>query len=255
MRWLVTCALAVSVFSIVAGVPAARAVAPVAVTMGTTWDGPGHALQDIVDAYIGVPGAVNVHTDYVGAHVGDNDPFYWIDSQFPVMLVTTIAANSNRNVLGWYHETGVKPVLDGVSSGIIFPGGQPNGAANAIVFPSGTQKFGFYLDTQVSVWTTTGKQDQIFYTNRFLNDIGPYGNGAVHAPYDGDVQALVFDVSRWKGAHTWLVCFEDTDSGLPVTSCCSGTDNDYNDLVFEIRANGATPVKPTSFGALKAAYH
>ena len=95
---------------------------------------------------------------------------------------------------------------------------------------------------------------QYFFTNRFYNDKGEGGLGATHVPFDGDVQALVFDVSQWKGANTWLVCFEDRDSGLPVTPCCQGTDNDFNDMVFQISALGATPAQSLTFGQLKAKF-
>ena len=64
----------------------------------------------------------------------------------------------------------------------------------------------------------------------------------------------MFDVSRWKGPNTWLVCFEDLDAGDPITPCCSGTDDDYNDFVFQVTALGATPARTLSFGALKTRY-
>ena len=137
---------------------------------------------------------------------------------------------------------------------MVFTGHESGGSDAIINFPSGLSKFGFYLNTHQQVGTPSGKKNQIFFTNRMLNDAGPFGYSATHAPYDGDVQALVFDVSQWKGANTWLVCFEDTDSGLPVQACCSGTDNDFNDMVFQVTALGATPVRSLTFGALKAQY-
>ncbi len=254
MRWLSPCALAVIVFTPIAGVRSAEAASPVPVVFGTTWDGPGHSLQDVVDAYIGTPGAINVQTDWVGAHAGDLDPWFWVGGSFPALMITEVAGNANINELGWYKETFSRPVLDGIDDGVVFTGSQTGGASTVITFPSGTTKFGFYLDTHILVTTPGGPEEQVFYTNRFLNDIGPYGFAPTHAPYDGDVQALVFDVSRWKGPNTWLVCFEDRDSGLPVTSCCSGTDNDFNDMVFQVTAYGATPVRTLTFGALKAKY-
>jgi hypothetical protein len=132
-----------------------------------------------------------------------------------------------------------------------------------------------------------------FYTNRKLNDCGPNGSGAVHPPLDGDCQALVFDVSRWAGPGVWLVCFEDSDTGgtLAVEDDdaadddlqgdddgegddhdnngthkpnednprdkvrrSKGCNNDYDDAVFEVRADGATPAHSLSFGALKVIY-
>jgi len=254
MRWLLLTVVAACFAASSLNVVPAHATSPVAVVFGTSWDGPGHELQTIMDAYIGTPGAVNVHTDFVGAHAGDLDPWFWVGSSFPTLMITEVAGNANINELGWYRETFVKPVIDGVDDGIVFTGGQSSGASTVVTFPSGTSKFGFYLDTHMTITTPSGAQEQVFFTNRFYNDIGGYGYGATHAPYDGDVQALVFDVSRWKGVNTWLVCFEDRDSGLPIEPCCSGADNDFNDLVFQVTASGATPTQSITFGMLKARY-
>jgi len=253
MRWLLAGALVLSVGGALMGAAPARATAPVPVAFGTTWDAPTQTLQKIVDAYVGVPGAINVHTDFVGAHPGDLDPWFWVGSQVPALLITEVAGNANLNVLGWYKETGTKPVIDGIDDGIVFTGPQGAGSNKIVVFPGGLTKFGFYLDP-VNSGCTSCPPHQYFFTNRFYNDKGPGGTGAIHVPFDGDVQALVFDVSQWKGLNTWLVCFEDRDSGLPVTPCCSGTDNDYNDMVFQVTALGATPTQTLTFGELKTKF-
>lgn len=254
MRWKISFALS-GFLALCITFAASPAGAVVPVVFGTSWDGPGHGLQDVVDAYIGVPGAIHVQTDYIGAKPGDLDPWFWVGPSFPALMVTAIAGNANVNELGWYIETGIKPELDGAHDGLVFSGLQPTGANTSVVFPSGTTRFGFYLETHVDVNTPSGRVHELFYTNRWYNDLGPQGAGAIHAPYSGgDVQALVYDVSQWKGPNTWLVCFEDLDSGDPVASCCSGTDNDFNDLVFQVTALGATPAGTLTFGALKARY-
>ncbi|HTR96421.1 MAG TPA: DUF4114 domain-containing protein [Candidatus Acidoferrales bacterium] len=257
MRWPVSLALALVavLFAAIATPPPAAAVAPVPVIFGNSWDGPAHDLQVIVDNYIGVPGAINTRTDYEGARPGDIDPWFWVGPGFPALMVTEVAGNADINVLGWYKENGLPPVIDGVDDGVVFTGPQGGGSGTVVSFPSGTTKFGFYLDTQQYFTGPDGQAHrQIFFTNRFDNDKGLHGAGATHVPYDGDVQALVYDVSRWKGPNTWLVCFEDLDAGGPVTPCCSGTDDDYNDMVFEVQALGATPTRTLSFGALKSRY-
>jgi hypothetical protein len=77
----------------------------------------------------------------------------------------------------------------------------------------------------------------------------------VHAPFDADVQALIFDISAITGTpNQWLVCWEDLDSGAPIQPCCEGVDNDFNDFVMEVTAVGATPVQPVTFGGVKARY-
>jgi hypothetical protein len=258
MRWLYPAALVAIVYITPVGVPVSHAASPVPVAMGASWDGTNNDLQHIIDVYLGAPGLVNVQTDYVGAHAGDLDPWFWVGSTIPTYLVTEIAANSNVNEVGWYRETFVKPVLtgDGLHDGVVFNGPQGAGQSALVTFPSGTQKFGFYLDTHQTFSMPSGSQEEIFFTNRFYNEPGYRGEAPTHAPYDGDVQALVFDVHEWKGDNTWLVCFEDIDSGAPITPAwaCDRTDDDYNDFVFLVTAYGATPAKTTSFGALKSRY-
>lgn len=250
MRLLSTLVVAASVCASATFVSPTRAASPIPVAFGASWDGPSHTLQGIVDGYLGVPGALNVQTDFIGAHAGELDPWFWVGNSIPALMITEIAGNANTNVLGWYRETGVKPVLDGVDDGVVFTGGQGPNSSAVVLLPGGTTRFGFYLDPAPG--GPAGHER--FFTNRFLNDIGPTGAGAVHAPFDGDVQAIVFDVSRWKGPDTWLVCFEDLDSGLPIAPCCAGTDADYNDMVFQVTALGATPTRTLSFGELKARF-
>ena len=254
MRWLLACALVVSVYMLPATASPAHALSADSVAFGASWDGPQNDLQHVVDTYIGTPGAIDVRHDFVGAHPGDLDPWFWVGSGFPAMMVAQIAGNANINELGWYLETGTKPLLGPGNHGVVFDGPASARISRVITFPTGTSKFGFYLDTHQLALTRAGLEEQVFYTNRFYNDIGPGGRGPVHAPSDGDVQALVFDVSKWKGDNTWLVCFEDLDSGQAITPCCDGTDDDYNDLVFVVTALGATPTRTLTFGQLKAHY-
>jgi hypothetical protein len=241
--------------------PMASANATVPVSFGTSWDGPGKDLQSIVDALYG-PGKLNVKTDYIGAHAADPDPWFWVGDHFPAMLLKEVAGNANRNTIGWYTEpvifhAGQPPVLynDNIRDGIVFDGPAGAGAQAVITFRS-VVKFGFYMNPNGPLNATNAPEPEKFWTNRFYNDLGPDGSGALHPPFDGDVQALVFDISKIVNVpDTWLVAFEDLDSGAnpgPSSSC--QTDNDYNDLVFELTALGATPVQPMSFGQLKARY-
>jgi len=234
--------------------PPAQAVGPMTVVFGTSWDAPSGSLQNIVDSYLGSPGLVNVTTDFVGAGVGEPDVFFWIDDDFPALLVREVAGYQNVNTLGWYKETGAQPVIDGVDDGVVFAGAVSAGGAAVITFPGGIQNFGFYLNPNGTGSSQNAPEPEHFFTNRLFNDLGPSGAGAIHAPFDGDVQAIVFDVSPWKGEGTYLVCFEDLDYGANPAPCCTGTDNDYNDLVFEVRTLGSTPAEKISFGGLKARY-
>ena len=246
-----TCALAVSLAAVLA-LPAAAGVVPV--TIGTSWDGPSQTLQKIVDNRYGV-GAINVQTDYMGAHPTDPDPWFWIDSRLSALLVTEVAGNADYNVVGWYLENGTRPTIDGIDDGVIFNGVATDGDMAYVTFDKPMTRFGFYLNPNGPFDAPFASEPEKFYTNRFYNDLGPSGGTALHAPYDGDVQALVFDVSRFTMPNTWLVCFEDLDAGSnPGAMGTSATDNDYNDFVFEVTAFGATPTLPMTFGALKSKY-
>ena len=39
----------------------------------------------------------------------------------------------------------------------------------------------------------------------------------MHAPFDGDVQALIFNVSALRGYPSYIVAWEDNDSGSPLS--------------------------------------
>ena len=248
VRRVLCCALA-ALFA------AAPAHAVVKVVFGTSWDGPTHELQAIVDGLYGA-GQINVKTDYLGAKPGDPDPWFWMDSTFSSLLVTEVAGNADYNQVGWYTETGSMPVLtnDGVHDGLVFDGPASAGASAIVTFARPT-RFGFYLNPNGPRDATNAPEPEKFYTNRAFNDLGPDGKGVLHQPYGGDVQALVFDISRFAGANTWLVCWEDLDSGaMPGPWGQAQTDNDFNDFVMEVTALGATPAHELSLGALKARY-
>jgi hypothetical protein len=241
---------------LLAVVLASPAGAAVTVALGTSWDGPDHTLQKIVDARYGA-GHINVATDYIGAHVGDIDPWFWVGEHFSALLVTEVAGNANRNTVGWYQETFTAPVIlnDDVHDGVVFDGPSGAGASRLVTFSQPLTKFGFYLDPNGPLDAVNAPEPERFFTDRFDNDAGPIGTGALHAPTGGDVQALIFDVSPWTQPNTWLVCFEDLDAGaMPGPQGSAQTDDDYNDFVFEVTAFGATPVTPTTLGALKAQF-
>lgn len=226
--------------------------AQVTVVFGTSWDGTANSLQKIVDARYGA-GAIHVTTDYIGHNAGQPDPFAWTDMRFDAMIVREVAGNANANVIGWYKEAGSIPAIDGIDDGIVFNGIDGAGATKFVSF-STPIKFGFYMNPNGPGNATNAPEPEKFYTNRKFNDLGPSGGAAIHAPFDGDVQALVFDISNVvHSPNTWLVAFEDLDSGANPGSCCT-TDNDFNDLIFEVHAIGTTESRLTSLGRIKAMY-
>jgi hypothetical protein len=247
--------LALAACTACSGASSARA-GTLPVVFGRSWDGDANSLQRIVDARYGV-GKINVQTDYIGAHPGDLDPWFWVDDHFTAIIVREVAGNANRNMLGWYLETDTRPQLTAnlVSDGLVFDGPSGTDANMAVLFPRPLTKFGFYLNPNGTGDAVNAPEPEVFFTNRFYNDAGPSGTAALHLPSNGDVQALIFDVSAWTAPNTWLVCFEDLDSGAaPGDPGQSQTDNDFNDFVFEVHALGATPVAPVSFGEIKRRY-
>src|SRR4030095_2834622 len=108
--------------------------------------------------------------------------------------------------LGWYEETldGSTPVIDAVNDGVVFDGPTGEGAGTVIVFGRPLYRCGFYLDPNGAGSSNFAPGSEKFFTNRRLNDSGPNGAGALHAPVGGDAQALVFAVSRRTRPHTRL---------------------------------------------------
>lgn len=226
------------------------------VTFGTSWD--NTPLQDILDAELGA-GAIDVATDYEGYHAGDADPAYWEDLGLDGIIVREIAGFSNRNTLGWYAEDlGGVPVIDGVDDGIVFDGPLGSGDAATIVFPGGLTRFGFYLNPNGSQdGGANAPEPELFFTNRFYNDLGPDGSGSPHAPFDGDPQCLVFNITHLRGGvPTFILAWEDLDYGSPITPAYSwsATDNDYQDLVVEVQALSPVGVEPATWGGVKSLF-
>ncbi len=239
--------------SLLAGAGAASAMP---VVIGNSWD--SIPLQQILDNRYGT-GVINVATDYEGHNPGDADPPYWQDTSVGGLIIREIAGYANNNTMGWYAETlSGRPVIDGIGDGVIFSGAMSAGATTAIAFPNGLTRFGFWLNPNgggdSGAWAP---EPEKFFTNRFYNDIGTTGAGATHAPTDGDVQCLVFNISHlYNGVPTYIVAWEDLDYGSPVTAAYSSTstDNDFNDLVVEIQAASPVPVQSESWGSVKALF-
>ena len=230
---------------------AACAHASARAVIGSSWLSPAGRLQSLIDATYG-PGSIQVQTDYLGARDGDPEVIVWNSVKATAFQVREISGTAHRPDFGWYLESGdgAPPPIDGRDDGPLLKSGGPPGAT--LGFGRRPRQIGFYLRTADA---GSGLGPRTFYSNRLYNDLGPGGVGALHEPFTGgDIQALVFDVSHWTRPNTWLVCFEDHDSGAVPGPCCSGTDNDYADYVFEVRAESTTGALAPSFGYLKALY-
>jgi hypothetical protein len=255
----------------------AAAAAPVPVTFGDS-----RSLQDLVDHRYG-RNHIDVTRDYIGARAGDIDPWFWVGDRIGAVRVRVVKRDKDLRILGWYMENSSQATLP-TNGGVLFAGRPGPHEEAFFILPGARTRFGFYVDA-LSTGVPPGVTER-FYTDRLLNDCGPDGKGAIHPPYDGDVEALVFDVSRWAGPDTWLVCFEDVDTGGVVTDGTGGEnpdvgdnhgnprkldteddddgddpdDNrqrlgcDFDDAVFEVHADGATLARILSFGGLKLLY-
>jgi len=250
--------------------------APIPMTFGRSI----RTLQELVDQRYGA-NQIDVTRDFIGARAGDIDPWFWVGDPGGAVRITVVRRNNDRDRVGWYEENGgLARIPD--DGGVLFSGAVQSHEEAVLPLPGFRIRFGFYVEGSATGSGTTGSK--LFFTNRKLNDCGPDGTGAVHTPLDGDVQALLYDVSRWAGPDTWLVCFEDHDTGGALMAGGDGSyddrkktnprwrrprnesvddlgsadswwlDSDYSDVVFEVKAEGATPARGISFGGLKLLY-
>jgi len=223
------------------------------VEMGSSWS--GVTLQDVLDVQYG-PGAVDVNS-YFGSSPGDPTVPYWFDSSLGGLIFREIAGFLHTNTMGWYIEDGSMPTIDGIDDGVIFNGLDSEGHDVVVNLP-GEVKFGLWLDPNGPNDSHNAPQGEYFFTNRFYNDIGPDGGGTTyHGPTDGDPQALIYNLTPLNsGIPTFVVAWEDLDYGSEITLNYDplGTDNDFTDMVVEIRAYSPVPTHKSSFGQIKGLF-
>lgn len=219
-------------------------------------DGWSHvSLQDVLDAEYGA-GVVDAQA-YFGSGPADPDVPYWFDSSIGGLLFREIAGFAGSNTMGWYVEDGSIPTLESLQDKVIFIGGNGIGDQVTIHLP-GQVQFGLWLDPNGVYDSHNAPQGELFFTNRFYNDIGPDGSGTTfHGPYDGDPQALIYNLTPLnRGVPTFVVAWEDLDYGGEVTLSYDplGTDNDFTDLVVEIQAFSPVRANESSFGKVKSLF-
>ncbi len=122
-----------------------------------------------------------------------------------------------------------------------------------ISLPSGLTRFGFYMNPNGSEdGGVNAREPEVFFTNRFYNDLGPNGGTAAHAPLDGDLQCLVYNVTHlYHGVPTFVLAWEDLDYGgvLGIE-----TDNDFNDMVVIVQAQSPVPNETMSWSSVKTLF-
>jgi hypothetical protein len=241
------------VLLLVTTLPAAAA-SPVPVTIGRSRDGVLWDLQRIVDKAFG-PGRIDVRNDYIGAHADDPDPWVWSAVPGKGIMMTLVAKKHPNGTLGWYREQGSVPPLNGFADGVVLERSRLRAVPTALKLPSSVREFGFYVQREPgSTYIDGDGAANAYFSNRRYNDVGAHGAGAAHAPYDGDVQMLVYDIGRLTSPNTWLVAVEYSDTGDPTGTGDGQSDNDFSDFVFTVSGVGVTPTLSTSFGRLKALY-
>jgi hypothetical protein len=235
-------------------VPATTAHAEFTVTWGTPWD--GVSLQQVLDAEYGA-GAIDAASDYIGAQPQDLDPPYWLDAGFHSWVVRELAGSSGTNDMGWYEVGCCRSQLEELVDKVILAGPTSEGATVELSFPSGVTSFGFYLNPNGDADAPNAPEPELFFTNRFYNDIGPSGQGALHEPSDGDPQCLVYNITQLRdGVPTFVLAWEDQDSGGTISPgyLPDHTDNDFQDLVVEVSAGSPMPTDQSSWGQVKALF-
>lgn len=232
----------------------ATAASPVSVTIGRSRDGVLWDLQRVVDKAFG-PGRIDVRNDYIGAHAGDPDPWMWTTVPGKAIVMTLIAKKHPNGTLGWFCDQGTPPLLNGTGDGVVLERSRLRAAPTTLRLPSTVRRFGFFVEREPGGIDIDGDgQANVYFSNRMYNDMGAHGTGAVHAPFDGDVQMLIYDIGRLTSPDTWLVAVEYSDAGDAVGTQDGQSDNDYSDFVFTVTGVGVTPTLATSFGRLKALY-
>ena len=232
----------------------ATAASPVSVTIGRSRDGVLWDLQRVVDKAFG-PGRIDVRNDYIGAHAGDPDPWMWTTVPGKAIVMTLIAKKHPNGTLGWFCDQGAPPLLNGTGDGVVLERSRLRSAPTTLRLPSTVRRFGFFVEREPGSTDIDGDgQANVYFSNRMYNDMGAHGAGALHAPFDGDVQMLIYDIGRLTSPDTWLVAVEYSDTGDALGTQDGQSDNDFSDFVFTITGVGVTPTQATSFGRLKALY-
>lgn len=228
------------------------AASPLPLVLGSSREGALYDLQKKLDRYVGA-GRIQARTDYVGARPGDPDPWVWLNPGKP-MLLTLLDRKSAPARIGWYAEGCGVPLLNGATSAVVFDQNPMRGDPKTFRVPSSTRCFGFFVAMDDAGASARSADGFTTFTNRMWNSPGPGGTGAMHEPYDGDIQMLVYDISRWAGPQTWLVACEASDSGARIGHGPDDSDNDFTDYLFTVTGVGITPTKGVTFGELKSRF-
>jgi hypothetical protein len=169
--------------------------------------------------------------------------------------MTLLEKKYSVGTVGWYSERGGVPVLDGVHDGLVLDRSRLKTTATALRLPNTVKNFGFYVSRDAGGTGLDGDAEPyLYFSNRMLNNAGSAASAITHAPWDGDVQMLVYDLGRLVAPDTWLVACEYSNTAHVIGTGDGQSDNDYSDIIFTITGVGVTPTLATSFGRLKALY-
>lgn len=214
-------------------------------------DGSLQSLQRKMDRLVG-PGHVNVRTDFIGARPGDPDPWFWINNGAHAVAVTLIDRESPHGRIGWYEETGVVPVIDGVGDGVILDNLRARGDRMAVRLPASVRAFGFYIERPAHRKNRDEGPPITLFTNRRLNPSYLRGEDSDPVYADREAQVLVYDVSRWLGMDTWLVVRLYSESEGRADG--EDDDDDEADVLFTVTAQGPTATRTMTFSRVKSMF-
>jgi hypothetical protein len=216
------------------------------------------SLQKQVDDLLG-RGRVNVTRDWIGARLGDPDPFT-LSNSGRNLSITLVNVDTPDLSLGWYLENGSAPTIDGVDDAVLLNGLPRRGTEVLFRVPLSVPRFGFYI---ADLEDDDGDDDEeapvLSYATRLWNqslELGDCPTIPVNA------RMLVFDVSRWKGPDTYLFAVEKPedhstgDSGDDDSFMFNAKEADYkySNLLFLVSGVYVTGQRHLSFGQLKAIY-
>jgi hypothetical protein len=86
--------------------------------------------------------------------------------------------------------------------GVVFDGSMGNGATATVGFTEGVMQIGFDLHPNGANDANNTPEPELFFTNRFYDDIGSDGRGSLDARVDADPHCLILDTSHSRATRT-----------------------------------------------------
>ncbi len=191
------------------------------VSFGTSDDGSGYSLQELLDG-ITESGGIDTVNDQTGIEVFTND----LTNGDEALLMLEVAGWADGNEFGIYNTT------DRTQKHTIFGGSAKPKDVQTVDFNM-YETFGFFLESE---------GDGSFYTESALNP----GNSQQAVVYEGDgTTTFQADFGGFFGKGDFILAFED----VWRQGNRSFNDSDFNDMVVRVGSIEAVP-EPSAMAAL-----